>query len=69
MCTTPCIGSVCGLELRLSVVIIGVVQLLVTVVATVLNVVKYSNNLEDKLAYNRECLDKDICIGIYSANS
>ena len=61
MCgSRPCFKSVFGLDLATAVIIIGVLELLVTIIATVLNVVKYSEYYE---AYREECEDKDVCIG------
>ena len=56
----PCFNSVLGIELGTSVFIIGVIELLVTIIATVLNVVKYAKYYD---AYGEECEDKDVCIG------
>ena len=64
MCgSKPCISSVFGLELRVAVVIIGVLELIVTIIATVLNVVKYTKHFDDPVAYEEACADKDVCIG------
>ena len=62
MCgSRPCFKSVFGLDLATAVIIIGVLELVVTVIATVLNVVKYSEYYD---AYDEEeCEDKDVCIG------
>ncbi|XP_023340821.1 uncharacterized protein LOC111710879 [Eurytemora carolleeae] len=58
MCGKPLFNSVCGLSLQNSVIIVGVVELIITVVATVLNVLKYSQG------YDRtECEKVDVCIG------
>jgi len=54
----PCFSSVCGLSLQRSVMIIGFVQLGITVVATILNVVKMSRGYD----YS-ECQGKDVCTG------
>jgi len=60
----PCFSSVCGLPLSTSVVIIGLLELLVTLVATILNILKYLGNLDsDSEEYQQECADKDVCIG------
>ena len=53
----PCFNSVCGLSLQKSVIIIGFVQLGITVIATILNVIKLSKGYQD------DCDGKDICIG------
>ena len=64
MCSNkPCITSVCGLQLKICVVIIGALELLVTLIASVLNIVKYSVSYDDSEAYERECQNKDVCIG------
>ena len=68
MCgSKPCISSVFGLELRVAVVIIGVLELIVTIIATILNVVKYTKHFDDPVAYEEACADKDVCIGTYVA--
>ena len=60
----PCFNSVCGVSLKNSVLIIGGIELAITVVATILNIVKYATAIgafdED---FNEECDDKDVCIG------
>ena len=64
MCgSRPCFKSVFGLDLATAVIIIGVLELLVTIIATVLNVVKYTKHFDDPVAYEEECADKDVCIG------
>lgn len=54
----PCFTSVCGLSLQKTVLIIGFVQLGITIIATILNVVKMSRGYDED-----ECDGKDICIG------
>ena len=54
----PCFTSVCGLSLQKSVLIIGFIQLGLTLIATILNVVKMSQGYDPA-----ECDGKDICIG------
>ena len=54
----PCFTSVCGLSLQKSVLIIGFIQLGLTLIATILNVVKMSQGYDPE-----ECDGKDICIG------
>ena len=54
----PCFTSVCGVSLQKSVLIIGFVQLGITIIATILNVVKMSQGYDEV-----DCYGKDICIG------
>ena len=54
----PCFTSVCGVSLQKTVTIIGFVQLGMTVIATILNVVKMSQGYDPV-----DCDEKDICIG------
>ena len=56
----PCFESFFGLPLQLTVIIIGVLELLITIVATILNVVKYAKYLDPE---GPECEGKDVCIG------
>merc|ERR1711956_122506 len=58
MCGQPCIRSVCGMNLQTAVYIIGLVELIITVIVTIANVVKYS-----KLVNEEDCEGKDVCIG------
>ena len=51
----------------MAVVIIGVLELIVTIIATILNVVKYTKHFDDPVAYKEACADKDVCIGTYVA--
>lgn len=60
MCGPPCFNSLCGLDLALAVIIIGLMELALTIIATALNVVKYAAYYD---AYGEECEDKDVCIG------
>ena len=61
MCgSRPCFKSVFGLDLGTAVIIIGVLELVVTIIATVLNVIKYSERYD---GFGEECEDKDVCIG------
>ena len=61
MCDSrACLNSVCGLELGIAVILIGLSELAVTFVVTILNVVKYAEYHD---AYGEECEDKDVCIG------
>ena len=55
----PCFTSVCGISLQKSVIIVGVLELILTVIVTILNIVKYAKSigaLDDD--YNSECDDK-----------
>ena len=60
----PCFTSVCGISLKKAVLIVGIVELAITVVATILNIIKYAAAVgafdED---FGSECKDKDVCIG------
>merc|ERR1712233_303964 len=58
MCGQPCFRSVCGMPLQTAVYIIGLVELIITVIVTIANVVKYS-----KLVNEEDCEGKDVCIG------
>ena len=40
----PCFTSVCGLSLQKSVIVIGILELLITVIATILNIIKYARS-------------------------
>ena len=56
----PCFTSLCGLPLTSLVPAIGLLELGMTVVATTLNVIKYTQHLE---LVGEECLTRDVCIG------
>jgi len=60
----PCFSSVFGISLQKSVLIVGIVELVITIIATILNIIKYSAAIgafdED---FGPECDDKDVCIG------
>merc|ERR1712117_65991 len=59
----PCFTSCCGISLQKSVIIVGVLELVLTVIATILNIVKYAKSigaLDDDYV---GCEDKDVCIG------
>merc|ERR1712192_140765 len=58
MCGPPCFRSVCGMPLQTAVYIIGLVELIITVIVTIANVVKYS-----KFVNEEDCEGKDVCIG------
>ena len=57
----PCLRKVCGLSLEQSVLVVGGIQLCVTVIATSLNVIKFLSE-NSKYVDNSECED-DVCIG------
>eukprot|EP00092_Neocalanus_flemingeri_P050517 GFUD01058418.1.p1 GENE.GFUD01058418.1~~GFUD01058418.1.p1 ORF type:complete len:233 (-),score=56.49 GFUD01058418.1:79-777(-) len=60
----PCFSSVFGISLKRSVLIVGIVELVITVIATILSIIKYAAAVgafdED---FGPECDDKDVCIG------
>merc|ERR1712048_1517109 len=58
MCGPPCFKSVCGLPLQKAVYIIGLIELIITVIVTIANVVKYSQFVNEE-----DCQGKDVCIG------
>merc|ERR1712122_453148 len=58
MCGPPCFRSVCGMPLQKAVYIIGLIELIITVIVTVANVVKYSQFVNEE-----DCQGKDVCIG------
>merc|ERR1712020_688687 len=60
MCGPPCFTSVCGLPLQKAVYIIALVELMITVIVTIANVVKYSKGTDSG---DVECEGKDVCIG------
>jgi len=65
MCgSRPCFRSCCGLSLQKSVVVIGIIELVITAIVTILNIVKYAKGVGffDE-EYNDECDDKDVCLG------
>ena len=41
----PCFTSCCGITLQKSVIIVGVLELVLTVIATILNIVKYAKSI------------------------
>eukprot|EP00088_Acartia_fossae_P055957 TRINITY_DN6508_c0_g1_i6.p1 TRINITY_DN6508_c0_g1~~TRINITY_DN6508_c0_g1_i6.p1 ORF type:complete len:198 (-),score=42.12 TRINITY_DN6508_c0_g1_i6:317-910(-) len=59
MCGGPLVTSVCGLSLKKAVIAVGIGQMVITVIATILNIIKYERG------YDRsECSpDDDVCIG------
>merc|ERR1712203_506214 len=58
MCGPPCFRSVCGMPLQKAVYIIGLIELIITVIVTIANVVKYSQFINEE-----DCEGKDVCIG------
>ena len=58
----PCCSSVCGLELRVAVITIGGAELLLTLVATVLNLAKYASHYTEE-GDSAQCRDRDVCFG------
>merc|ERR1712055_790113 len=58
MCGQPCFRSVCGMPLQTAVYIIGLVELIITVIVTIANVVKYSKFINEE-----DCEGKDVFIG------
>merc|ERR1739838_385683 len=58
MCGPPCFRSVCGMPLQKAVYIIGLIELIITVIVTIANVVKYSQFVNEE-----DCESKDVCIG------
>ena len=61
MCSgKPCLTTVCGLPLRQVVLHIGLLELLLTLAATTLNVIKYTQY--DQL-FGEDCASKDVCVG------
>merc|ERR1712012_803698 len=58
MCGPPCFRSVCGMPLQKAVYIIGLIELIITVIVTIANVVKYSQFVNEE-----DCEGKDVCIG------
>merc|ERR1712045_313112 len=61
MCGPPCFRSVCGFPLQKAVYIIGLVELTITVIVTIANVVKYSKNVTEDGEF---CEGKDAFFGI-----
>jgi len=60
----PCFNSVFGISLQKSVLIVGILELVITIIATILNIIKYATAIgafDDD--FGPECDDKDVCIG------
>ena len=56
----PCFTSLCGLPLTSLVPAIGLLELGMTVVATTLNVIKYTQHLD---LFGEDCGGKAVCVG------
>ena len=56
----PCFRSVFGIPLQKTVIIVGYVELVITIIATILNVFRYKSAFA---SYGDECDGKDVCIG------
>ena len=54
----PCFASVCGISLQRSVIIVGILELILTVIATILNIVKYAKSIGALDDDYSECEDK-----------
>merc|ERR1712170_326153 len=59
----PCFTSCCGLSLQKTVIVIGIIELVITLIATILNIIKYANSIGAFDEDYKECDDKDVCIG------
>jgi len=56
----PCFNTVLGISLKTAVFDIGVIELAITVIATTLNVIKFTQYVE---LFGDECGSRDVCIG------
>ena len=57
----PCVRSVFGIPLQRSVLIIGYIELGITIIATILNTIKYVN---DRGGYDElDCKEEEVCLG------
>lgn len=56
----PCFTSVLGIPLKTAVFDIGVIEFAITVIATTLNVIKFTQYVE---LFGDECENRDVCIG------
>jgi len=56
----PCFTSVLGIPLKTAVFDIGVIEFAITVIATTLNVIKFTQYAE---LFGEECESRDVCIG------
>ena len=55
-----CFKSVLGVPLQRAVLVSGIIELSITSIATILNVVKYASFSH---SYSDECEGKDVCLG------
>ena len=60
----PCFTSVCGVSLQRAIMVLGGVQLALTLIATLLNSLKYSriSGVFDE-DFDESCGDVEVCIG------
>ena len=60
----PCFTSVCGVSLQHAIMVLGGVQLVLTLIATLLNSLKYSriSGVFDE-DFDESCGDVEVCIG------
>ena len=56
----PCLTGLCGQPLRLLVLQAGLLQLVLTLAATTLNVLKYTQFVQ---LFGEDCASKDVCLG------
>ena len=56
----PCFTTVFGQNIRRVVLHIGLVELLITLVVTTLNVIKYTQYVQ---LFGEDCASKDVCVG------
>jgi len=60
---SPCVKSVCGLSLQTTVIGIGILELVITIIATILNIIKYASAVGAFDDDNSECAGRDVCWG------
>eukprot|EP00092_Neocalanus_flemingeri_P048189 GFUD01054915.1.p1 GENE.GFUD01054915.1~~GFUD01054915.1.p1 ORF type:complete len:211 (+),score=45.79 GFUD01054915.1:202-834(+) len=53
----PCFRSVFGIPLQKAVLIVGIIELSITIIATILNVLRFADG------YVNDCDGEDVCIG------
>ena len=56
----PCFTTVFGQNIRLVVLHIGLLELVLTLAATTLNVIKYTQYVQ---LFGEDCAGKDVCLG------